>query len=262
MLEGALQFSGRVLPPRDGPHPLSDLLLGEGLLARGFLQVLAPLPQGLRGRLELPATGLELEALLCEAGLLLGDGFLPPLQSLRPAGRRQLLVVHLLEVLLVVLTVSFELEPFGSDPEGLGLCALLQEDVPVAETLALGFEGCPLSPECTWGRGAASLYEGPCRRGLPKITSGSSSATGWRLELETPTPCTGATGPSGASMLGTAASDATMPFAATAGQEVAVGASGASALATAAFVTTASAAAASVAVAEASVAGPCSGTSS
>ena len=53
-----------------------------------------------------------------------------------------------------------------------------------------------------------------------------------------------------------------MPVAATAGQEVAVGASGASTLATAAFVATASAAAASVAVAEASVAGPCSGTSS
>jgi hypothetical protein len=44
--------------------------------------------------------------------------------------------------------VSFELEPFGSDLEGLGLRALLQEDVPVTEMLALGFEGFPLSPEC------------------------------------------------------------------------------------------------------------------
>ena len=87
--------------------------------------------------LESLAARLELGSLGRKAGLLLGNSLLPQHQGFLPSRRRELPIEHLPESIPVGLKVSLKLEPGGGSTGGLGLRALLQADVPVAEALTL-----------------------------------------------------------------------------------------------------------------------------
>jgi len=128
---------------RDFLSPL-ELYFGDGLLAGGLLQLLAPLVQRLGELVELQladleslAARLELGSLGREAGLLLGNSLLPQRQGFFPSRHRELPVEHLPEPFLVGLKVGLKLGPGGGGTGGFGLRALLQADMPVAEALML-----------------------------------------------------------------------------------------------------------------------------
>ena len=87
--------------------------------------------------LESLASSLELRSLGRKASLHLGNSILLLLQGFLPPRRHELPVEHLLKPFSVGLKVGLKLGPGGSSTGGLGLRALLQVDVPVAEALTL-----------------------------------------------------------------------------------------------------------------------------
>ena len=135
----------------------------------------------------------------------------PLLQGLLPPRRRELPVEQLPKPFSVYLKVGLKLRPGGGSTGGLGLPALLQADVPVAEALKLALESRPLPPECCLGGRSRLFYcppdpdqhtgernrillWGPCKSRLPETTSSSSSAAGWELGVAASGTDTGLSG--------------------------------------------------------------------
>jgi hypothetical protein len=143
------------LSPVQGLLLRLEFLLGEGGIAglalELLLQLLQPLhslglldPLLFQGLVQGTQLGPELR---CES-LPLGHDLLPPGQLLLPPGRLQLPGAHLLEVLLVILTVLLKMGPLGDELAGRRPGALLQLGAPVAEALVLGLKRLPLPQNC------------------------------------------------------------------------------------------------------------------
>jgi hypothetical protein len=111
----------------------------------------------------------------------------------------QLPRIHLLEVLLVLLTVPLKLGPLGDELAGHRPGALLQLGAPVAEALALGLKCLPLRKIAapvslrTWwvrdsmrGRGMGTASSSAPDRSLHPNTTSTSSSAGGGLELDAP----------------------------------------------------------------------------
>ena len=144
MLKEAFHAGGERFPPCKGLPLLLEVHLGNSLLAGGLLQLQAPSMQRLGEFIELLpadleslAASLELRSLGRKADLLLGNGLLLLLQGFLLSRRRELPVEHLSKPFSVGLKVGLKLGPGGGGTGGLGLRALLQADVPVAEVLTL-----------------------------------------------------------------------------------------------------------------------------
>jgi hypothetical protein len=201
----------------------------QALHSRGLLD-----PLLLQDFVEGTQLGLELRddlLSLVQVLLLLG-------QPLLLLGHLQLPGVHLLEVLLVVLTVPLKFGPLEGELVGRRIGALLQLGTPVAEALVFGLQRLPLPQDrCLSlvksligtrqhprrGIGAAS-GSAPDQSRHPKITS-VSSRVGVGMELDAPPASTSMAG-AGAVGASSAAADGVLDGITVVEAVVAVGAVG------------------------------------